>query len=58
MKSLPINSFCMWRWIRKAYNSSKSISKEQNLEEALPVLEQMILSNDECVNPIPPRDKI
>ena len=39
----------MWRWIRKAYNSSKSISKEQNLEEALPVLEQIILSYDECV---------
>ena len=26
------------------------------MEEALSVLEQMILSNDECVNPIPPRD--
>ena len=28
----------------------------KTMEEALPVMERMILSNDECVNPVPPRD--
>ena len=28
----------------------------KNLDEALPVMERMILSNDECVNPVPRHD--
>ena len=28
----------------------------KKLEEAMPVIEKMVLSNDECVHPIPPRD--
>ena len=28
----------------------------KKLEDALPILENMILSNDDCVHPIPPRD--
>ena len=28
----------------------------KKLDEALPVMERMILSNDECVHPVPPSD--
>ena len=28
----------------------------KKLDEALPVMEKMILSNDECVHPVPPSD--
>ena len=44
---------CLKHTIAQNPSAKKNFKK---LDEALPVMERMILSNDECVHPVPPSD--